>query len=457
MRFGEIYKLLQEGYKEAEKEFSEKSSNEEVKEVIQQYKELINKNQVKGQERNIDYWRKQGWEKFKEFTKQKSIQPTMTQIKRKKQVGKSITLEENDKWLVVIPLDKDASCFHGKDTDWCTTKPFETHFEQYFYNSNVTLIYFIRKSDLEKWAIAYELKETSFGKKYAEAEYFDKQDRKIDEYHFEEETGLNPRIYIEKSFGEKNIEIISKARTDMKDAEEELSLSIKKLTPNKNDHDIENKLFKIKNPSLTRRYVEKVGYTDNYTKPFMKMAASMNGSNVLRFLNADDSIKKTAIKNLPDLIFHLDNVTQDMVALGIFHQPDLIRNVDNPDKELQLVAVKKDGRMIQHIDNPDRDVQLEAVKSSKSTYTSNKITYDDDPEIMMAALNGANYSADKNLKYMLDNGFEVTKDMIETVMKTNLPANFTYIIPVIIRHKEKFNFDVMDIVTTIYKERMKEE
>jgi hypothetical protein len=457
MRFGEIYKLLKEGYKEAEKEFSTKSSNEEVKEVIQKFKELVNKNQVKGQERNIDYWRKQGWNKFMEFTNQKYSQPTMTQIKRKKQVGKSIILEENDKWLIVIPLDKDASCFHGKDTDWCVTKPFETHFERYFYGSNITLIYFIRKQDLEKWAISYELKTTSFGKTYAEAEYFDKEDNKIFDHTFEEETGLNPNNYIEKSYGKENLEIITKSRTDMKDMEEELAHAIENITPRKNDHDLENKLFKIKNPALTRRYVEKVGYTDNYTKPFMKMAVNMNGSSVLRFLNADDSIKKEAIKNLPDLIFHLDNVTPDMIRLGIFHEPDLIKNIDNPDKETQLVAVKKDGRMIQHIDNPDRDVQLEAVKSSKPTYTSNKITYDDDPEIMMAALNGANYSADKNLKYMLDNGFEVTKDMIETVMKTTLPANFTYIIPVIIRHKEKFNFDVMDIVTKIYKERMKEE
>jgi hypothetical protein len=452
-----LYEILKEGYKEAQKEFAEKSSTEEAKEVIQKFKELVNKNQVKNQERNIDYWRKQGWEQFKQFTNQKYAQPTITQIKRKKEVGRSITLEENDKWLIVIPLDKDASCFHGKDTDWCTTKPFESHFERYFYEQRFTLIYFIRKSDLEKWAIAYELKTTSFGKNYVEAEYFDKEDRKIWDFTFEEETGLNPRPYIEKSHGKENLEIITKTRTDMKDFEEELAHVIKDITPRKNNHDIENKLFKIKNPSLTRRYVDKVGYTDNYTKPFMKMAVNMNSSSVLRFLNADDSIKKEAIKRAPDLIFHLDNVTKDMVKLGIFKQPDLIKNIDNPDKDVQLVAVKKDGRMIQHIDNPDRDVQLETIKSAKSMYTSDKITYKDDPEFMMNALDNANLYAERNLKYMLDNDFEVTEPMLEAVLYKNLPANLTSIVPIIIQYREKFNFDAMVLTKKIYKDIMKND
>jgi hypothetical protein len=457
MRFIEFHRLLREGYKEAEQEFSAISSKEEAKDIIQKYKSLVNRNQVKDQERNIDYWRKLGWNKFKDFVDKKSEQPTMTQIKRKKQVGRSITLDENDKWLIVVPLDKDASCFHGKDTDWCTTKPFATHFEQYFYDSNLTLIYFIRKSDLEKWAIAYGLKTTSSGQKRADADYFNKKDQRIDEYSFEEQTGLNPNDYIKKSHGDETLKIISKSRDDRRQFEVDIANDINMMPPRTNNHDIEDKLFKIKNPNLTRRYIEKVGYTDKYTKPFMKMAVNVRGSFVLRFLNADDSIKKDAIKNVPNLIFNLDNVTRDMIKLAVFQDPDIIVSLPAPDKELQLIAVRKKGRSIVNIDDPDREVQLEAVKTSPSVYTGDKITFKDDPEIMLAALTNSSIYADRNLKYMLDNNFEVTEDMINAVMRSNLYANLTHIIPVIIFNKEKFKFDAVDLAAKIYRERREED
>jgi hypothetical protein len=455
MRFVEIYRLLQEGYKEAEKEFSEKSSSEEAKDIIQKYKDLVNKNQVTGPERNIDYWRKLGWEKFKDFVNKKSAQSTLSQVKRKKNVGRSITLEENDKWLIVVPIDKDASCFHGKDSDWCTTKPFETHFERYFYESKYTLIYFIRKEDLEKWAVVFQVKETLFGNKFVEANWFDKEDRRIDEYHFEQETGLNPIKYIEQSYGSKNIEIIKKARSDWYDEVNDLYQEIKKMTPRKNNSEIENRLFNVKSPRLTELYIGKVGES-NYSKLFMKMAVNMKGAYLFRFLNADDSIRKSAIRKTPDIVFHIDKPSNDMIKLALSIQPKLIKNVTNPDKEMQLIAVKKDGRVLMDIDQPDREVQIEALKTANSVYTTDKITHKDDPEFMIIALDNSFY-AERNLKFMLDNNYEVTKQMIETVLVTNNKNNLISIVPIIIQNKEKFDFDAVGIASKIYKEKMEDE
>lgn len=457
MRFNEIYKLIQEGYKEAEKEFSAKSTNEEAKELIAQYKDLVNRNQVSGQERNIDYWRKQGWENFKSFVSMKSGVSSLTQIKRKKNIGKSITLDENDKWLIVVPLDKDASCFYGKDTAWCTTKPFDTYFERYFYDTNVTLIYFIHKEDLQKWAIAYTLLTTSFGKKYTEVEYFDKNDNKISDTTFEEQTGLNPHVYIEKSYGGENLEIVSKTRTDMKDAIEEAKYLIKNMQLKVNDPKIEDLLFKVKRPDLVRRYITRVGYSDTYSKKFMKMAVKLNGSNIYYFLNADDSIKKDAIQKTPEIILHIENPTKDMIKIAVYEKPDIIELIGKQDKDIYILAVNRDGRVITYIDNPDYDIQLEAVKSNNGMYTSKKITYDDDPAIMLAALTNANIYAADNLKYMLDNNFDVTEEMLNAVLYTNLPGNLTSIIPVIISNSEKFKFNALDIAMKAYKERRNED
>ena len=54
-----VSELLNEGYKEAQSEFSLVAGEEVAKEIISKYQELVDKNQVHGSERNIDYWRKQ--------------------------------------------------------------------------------------------------------------------------------------------------------------------------------------------------------------------------------------------------------------------------------------------------------------------------------------------------------------------------------------------------------------
>jgi hypothetical protein len=90
---------------------------------------LCQRNQVVGQERNIDYWRKQGIDAFAKFVGQKLTIPSKTEIKRSKIPGKHIDLVDNDQWQIVIPLDKESSCFHGKNTKWCTTKPNASYFE----------------------------------------------------------------------------------------------------------------------------------------------------------------------------------------------------------------------------------------------------------------------------------------------------------------------------------------
>lgn len=188
MRLNELFYKLNEGYKEAQQEFTLAANNDEqgVKDLIQAYKELIAKNQIKdAAERNIDHWRKQGFEAFKKFVMAKQSVPTSTAIKRKKLPGKSITLKETDEWLVVIPLDKQASCFHGKDSDWCTTKPNQPYFERYFMDREVTLIYCLNKMNAGMWAIAAH-------PSIDEIEMFDQRDNSIDADTFRNQTGLWP-------------------------------------------------------------------------------------------------------------------------------------------------------------------------------------------------------------------------------------------------------------------------
>ena len=180
--------LIQEGFKEAQTEFAEASSDQEAQERISQFRDLVSRNQVQGNERNIDYWRKQGWEKFSQFVSAKSEEQSKTQQKRSKSVGESVTLHEDPNWLVVIPTDKAASCYHGKYTDWCTTKPFQPYYERYVYKQNIVLVYFLQIDTGNKWAIACHTNTDAI-------ELFDKQDKAITKQQFHQQTGFNPDEY----------------------------------------------------------------------------------------------------------------------------------------------------------------------------------------------------------------------------------------------------------------------
>ena len=51
---------------------------------------------------------------------------------------------EDDRWLVVSPLTREASCYYGANTKWCTAAKENNQFDR--YNSTGLLIYFLDKS-----------------------------------------------------------------------------------------------------------------------------------------------------------------------------------------------------------------------------------------------------------------------------------------------------------------------
>ena len=361
MRLYEVNKMILEGYKEVTTKFSEDNDPQEVATVIEKYKELVNRNQFQGQERNIDWWGKQGYDKFKEAVRVKSLQKSMTQIKRSKNKGNSITLEENDKWLIVVPLDKDASCFHGKDTDWCTTKPFQTHFEYYFYNNEVTLLYFIRKSDLNKWAVAI----TDYNE-----EFYDKNDTNIGNGTFSEQTEIplkNVMKLIDQVRGEKVQLHVNKSREKYHSLYDKIKGLIKNIKTGKHDYELEELLFKIKDKNLLSSYIYKVGKSDKYNKKLQMVAVSIDKSFIKFIENISKDVQMTAIKANGNVIQFIDNPDKDAQMAAVKQNGEAIQYIDNPDKDVQIAAVQKDGTAIGYINNPDKDVQLAAVRQNVSS------------------------------------------------------------------------------------------
>jgi hypothetical protein len=182
MKFSDI--IITENFKTSAIIFQNQGIDKEmITDVFSQFKELVKKNQFKENERNIDWWAKQDFAKLKSAVNTKINVPTKTQLKRSTIEGNVITLRDDSEWTIIIPLDKDASCHNGRNTDWCTAKRDQDYFDDYFYEGGITLIYCINNTTGGKWALTLYPKGQTL--------QFDQQDNKIPVRQWERETSLS--------------------------------------------------------------------------------------------------------------------------------------------------------------------------------------------------------------------------------------------------------------------------
>jgi hypothetical protein len=221
MRFRE---LIQEDFKTAKVAFANQGvSPDEIDQHIANYRELNKKNQFQGDEKNIDWWVKQGWDAFKQRVEILAQTPTKTTLKRSNLEGKYIQLDSpSADWDLFVPLDKQASCNIGKGSDWCTTKPEGNYFASYFYDKRVILVYCIGQHT--KYAIAMH-------KDVGQTEIFNKVDASIKQTEFESKTGMKLAAIREQVM--KHISVITKEQddADIKDPKRALSRARKEGKP----------------------------------------------------------------------------------------------------------------------------------------------------------------------------------------------------------------------------------
>ena len=364
--------VVDEGYKEAEAEFTAASRDSETtKFIIDQYKKLISRNQIKASnatdtnQKNIDYWRKQGWDQFKQFVQLKSSQKSDTQIKRRKVVGQSITIQENENWLIVIPLDKEASCYHGAKSDWCTTKPFQPHYEEYVYVKNTTLIYCLNKQTGGMWAIAYKMDHNKI-------EFFDQNDKLIKAPEFISQTNLDLRSILHAAIDKSNQDVIQDQRTKWKTAHKNAAIllglpdfaaRLNKLIPA-----LDKLLSFTKDARQCSEYIRllaKHGVDTSAIPLVITMAALYaHWGTIQYFKNPSRQMQLAAVRDNGHAIKYINNPSDEILHVAIATTGDAIQFVKNPSVALQLKAVNKWYTNIQYIDNPSPEVQRAALQQN---------------------------------------------------------------------------------------------
>jgi len=190
------YELITEDYPSVTKKFIDAGADSaEVKEYIAQFKKLNVDHKLDHlddpAEKNIDVWGSKTFADFKKFVDFKLDLP--------------IFLPAPLGWQIYIPVTKTQSCFYthaDTRTTWCTAKPNQDNYEDYFLDINAILIYCFRSADKAHWAIACH---KDLPDKF---EFFNSQQQppSLTQGQFDQQTGLNSAEIIQSALGHAGVE-----------------------------------------------------------------------------------------------------------------------------------------------------------------------------------------------------------------------------------------------------------
>ena len=277
---------------------------------------------------------------------------TKTQVKRKRAAGKSIMLKDTPEWLVVIPLDHDASCFHGRGSDWCTASPSAHYFDSYFLDKDIVLIYCINKTTGNKYAIASH-------RDHDETELFDMKDNTISAAEFQQATGFDPRQLISLiPHDDPRIAQVKQSRRELLAEIQQLMARWKQSDRTRNA-EIEQLLIQSKHPELCSRYVVSVGeiHGPQPFPPIIAMAAVKHAAPAIQYIaNPSEAVQQAVVRQYGWAIQYITNPSEAVQQAAVNQDGPAIQYIANPGEALQLAAVKQYGWVIQYITNPTPNV-----------------------------------------------------------------------------------------------------
>ena len=121
--------------------------------VIRDFDKLLNKGVLPPDKRDINRYKSP--EEVYDVVKHYEDVKTKGEIEREIKQTEAEKVFENDKAIVVKPKSKEASCYYGKGTKWCTAATSSyNYFDKYYLDNMVNLYYVLVKGSDEKYAVA---------------------------------------------------------------------------------------------------------------------------------------------------------------------------------------------------------------------------------------------------------------------------------------------------------------
>jgi hypothetical protein len=274
---------------------------------------------------------------------------------------------------IVIPKTREASCYFGKNTKWCTAATKNNKFDEYNSKDNLYILLF--KKENIRWQFHFQ-----------SMQFMDEKDQDLTAAQVKSVGYLFPGTFIHPDASEQvqlaAIQQSGVAFKYIKNPSEELQLAAVQ------QHG--TAIFYIKNPSeqvqlaAVQQNGRAIEYIKNPSEQIQLTAVQQNGNAIYYIKNPSEQVQLAAIQQHGTAIFYIKNpseqvllaaVQQNGTAISYIKNPseqiqlaavqqngNAIYYIKNPSEELQLAAVQKDGRAIKYIENPSEQVQLTAVK-----------------------------------------------------------------------------------------------
>ena len=225
---------------------------------------------------------------------------------------------------VVVPKTKQASCFFGVNTRWCTAAKNDNMFAD--YNKQGPLYIILIKATNQRFQLHYE----------------------ADQFMDEKDQEMSPKLI--QKLGEqypKLIEIFTPIAT------ENWSLVFNGNTDEK------FLLAAVKKNSGAIQYIAAP------SEAVQLAAVQRNGHAIQYIKNPTEAVQLAAISQNGSSIQYIKNPSAAVQLAAVSRHPGAIKYITNPSAAVQLDAVNEDGYAIQYIKNPSEAVQLAAVQQNK--------------------------------------------------------------------------------------------
>ena len=248
LSFKDLFLKITEDFKTVTQKFiAANIPTDDVTTYITKFKTLSKNQRLTGLEKNIDTWGNKSFDEFKKFID--GIESKVTKSGQKKNSGTSVDIttpkQKAAGWNIIIPTNKEASCYHGTGTDWCVSKRDQDYFTEYFLENDITLVFCLNDKK-EKWAIACHSKVRD------KTEFFDAEDESLSKINFDTKTKLNSDEIIKLALSDKQVTV---DRTVQKKSDiaylinQKMNLSIRTADP-----ELEKKIIDSKNSEYAYKY-----------------------------------------------------------------------------------------------------------------------------------------------------------------------------------------------------------
>ena len=228
--------------------------------------------------------------------------------------GQAELIYNDSQVKVIVPKTKEASCFFGINTKWCTAaKSSNNMFDEYNTDGPLYIVLF-------------------------------KKENKRFQFHFQTGQFMNEKDeYVNPNELADEYPILWKIFTPI--AEKNNSLYL-------NEHPSEKVQL-----AAVQKYGKAIQFIKNPSEQLQLAAVQQDGRAIQFIENPSEQLQLAAVQQSAAAILFIENPSEKVQLAAVQEDGYAIQFIKNPSEQVQLIAVRKNSRSIQYIKNPTLKVK----------------------------------------------------------------------------------------------------